>query len=147
MLFSVRIQTWKITWKIFYSLYFLLAFLLQNCLNTRTPEAKKIPDTHYLWWTKISTDIFSRTCNLSTISEGQIINNSNFLVPKSTTRAISLLVMVQEALCPNPCPTWILASLGLQVDLGPDSSPCLARWLLSGSRVLLLFSATHSGGP
>lgn len=94
----------------------------------------------------MSTDIFSRMCNLSTISEGQIITSCNFHVPKGTTRAISPWVMLQEALFPTSCPAWVSASLGPQVDFRPDSPPFLAWWLLGGGKVLPLFQPTLNGG-
>lgn len=55
-------------------------------------------------------------------------------------------LMLQDTLCPTPRPAWILASLGPQVDFGPDSSPCLALQLLGGGKVLNLSSAHSQWG-
>lgn len=38
---------------------FNLALVPLNFWNNWTPEARKISDTYYLWWTKISIDIFT----------------------------------------------------------------------------------------
>lgn len=130
--------------------YFILALLPQNRWNTSTPEARKIPERYYLSWTKISTDIFSRTCNLSTISEGEIIKSSNFHVPKGTTRAISpYLSYAAGSPVPNPVPsldlgltrfpgrpwTWLLTLPDLMIIGGQQGpAPVLSPPSMEGLR-------------